>query len=164
MRKTKVAYILWCTCFVGLAGVHRLYSGKYLSGLVWLFTLGFLGIGQLIDLVLIPGMIEEKNLRDKWLDSRHTNRVGITPEVVIETANEIRPTFREPTTKVEISDIQTIFQLAKDNHGKVSLVDCVIATGKPASELRKALEYLCLEGFLTVDNHPEQGSLVYKLV
>ncbi|MBD2016238.1 NINE protein [Microcoleus sp. FACHB-53] len=164
MRKTKVAYILWCTCFVGLAGVHRLYSGKYLSGLVWLFTLGFLGIGQLIDLVLIPGMIEEKNLTDKWLDSRHTNRVGITPEVVIETANEIRPTFREPTTKVEISDIQTIFQLAKDNHGKVSLVDCVIATGKPASELRKALEYLCLEGFLTVDNHPEQGSLIYKLV
>ena len=164
MRKTKVAYILWCTCFVGLAGVHRLYSGKYLSGLVWLFTLGFLGIGQLIDLVLIPGMIEEKNLTDKWLDSRHTNRVGITPEVVIETANEIRPTFREPTTKVEISDIQTIFQLAKDNHGKVSLVDCVIATGKPASQLRKALEYLCLEGFLTVDNHPEQGSLVYKLV
>ncbi len=164
MRKTKVAYILWCTCFVGLAGVHRLYSGKYLSGLVWLFTLGFLGIGQLIDLVLIPGMIEEKNLTDKWLDSRHTNRVGITPEVVIETANEIRPTFREPTTKVEISDIQTIFQLAKDNHGKVSLVDCVIATGKPASELRKALEYLCLEGFLIVDNHPEQGSLIYKLV
>jgi hypothetical protein len=147
-----------------LAGVHRLYSGKYLSGLVWLFTLGFLGIGQLIDLVLIPGMIEEKNLTDKWLDSRHTNRVGITPEVVIETANEIRPTFREPTTKVEISDIQTIFQLAKDNHGKVSLVDCVIATGKPASELRKALEYLCLEGFLIVDNHPEQGSLIYKLV
>lgn len=164
MRKTKVAYILWCTCFVGLAGVHRLYSGKYLSGLVWLFTLGFLGIGQLIDLVLIPGMIEEKNLTDKWLDSRHTNRVGITPEVVIETANEIRPTFREPTTKVEISDIQTIFQLAKDNYGKVSLVDCVIATGKPASELRKALEYLCLEGFLIVDNHPEQGSLIYKLV
>ncbi len=164
MRKTKVAYILWCTCFVGLAGVHRLYSGKYLSGLVWLFTLGFLGIGQLIDLVLIPGMIEEKNLTDKWLDSRHTNRVGINPEVVIETANEIRPTFREPTTKVEISDIQTIFQLAKDNHGKVSLVDCVIATGKPASELRKALEYLCLEGFLIVDNHPEQGSLIYKLV
>lgn len=164
MRKTKIAYILWCTCFVGLAGVHRLYSGKYLSGLVWLFTLGFLGIGQLIDLVLIPGMIEEKNLTDKWLDSRHTNRVGINPEVVIETANEIRPTFREPTTKVEISDIQTIFQLAKDNHGKVSLVDCVIATGKPASELRKALEYLCLEGFLIVDNHPQQGSLIYKLV
>jgi len=164
VRKTKIAYILWCTCFVGLAGVHRLYSGKYLSGLVWLFTLGFLGIGQLIDLVLIPGMIEEKNLTDKWLDSRHTNRVGINPEVVIETANEIRPTFREPTTKVEISDIQTIFQLAKDNHGKVSLVDCVIATGKPASELRKALEYLCLEGFLIVDNHPQQGSLIYKLV
>ncbi|AFZ16529.1 NINE protein [Allocoleopsis franciscana] len=164
MRKTKVAYILWCTCFVGLAGVHRLYSGKYLSGLVWLFTLGFLGIGQLIDLALIPGMIEEKNLKDKWLSHRSNNHIAIIPEVVVGTANEIRPTFREPTNKVELSDIQTIFQLAKDNQGKVSLVDCVIATGKPASELRKALEYLCLEGFLAVDNYPEPGSLVYKLV
>lgn len=164
MRKTKVAYILWCTGFVGLAGAHRLYSGKYLSGLVWLFTLGFLGIGQLIDLVLIPGMIEEKNLKDKWLYSSQNKNIAITPEVVMNTANEIRPTFREPTAKVELADIQTIFQLAKDNHGKVSLVDCVIATGKPASELRKALEYLCLEGFLEVDNHPQQGSLVYKLV
>lgn len=164
MRKTKIAYIFWCTGFVGLAGVHRLYSGKYLSGLVWLFTLGFLGIGQLIDLALIPGMIEEKNLKDKWLSNRPNNHIAIIPEVVISTANEIRPTFREPTSKVELSDIQTIFQLAKDNHGKVSLVDCVIATGKPASELRKALEYLCLEGFLAVDNYPEPGSLVYKLV
>lgn len=164
MRKTKVAYILWCTGFVGLAGAHRLYSGKYLSGLVWLFTLGFLGIGQLIDLLLIPGMIEEKNLKDKWLYNRHNHHIAITPEVVIDTANEIRPTFREPTAKVELSDIQTIFRLAEDNHGQVSLVDCVIATGKPASELRKTLEYLCLEGFLTVENHPEQGALVYKLV
>lgn len=164
MRNTKVAYILWCTGFVGLAGAHRFYSGKYLSGLVWLFTLGFLGIGQLIDLVLIPGMIEEKNLQDKWFHSRHNNDIAITPELVINTANEIRPTFREPTAKVELSDIQTIFQLAKDNHGKVSLVDCVIATGKPASELRKALEYLCLEGFLAVDNHPDKDLLIYKLV
>jgi hypothetical protein len=147
-----------------LAGVHRLYSGKYLTGLVWLFTLGFLGIGQLIDLLLIPGMIKEKNLKNKWLYRGGNNNMAITPEVVIETANEIRPMFRETTTKVELSDIHTIFNLAKHNHGKVSLVDCVIATGKPASELRRTLEYLCLEGFLAVDNHPEQGALIYKLV
>ncbi len=163
MRKTGVAYLLWFTCFLGLAGVHRLYSGKYLSGIVWLFTLGFLGIGQIIDLTLIPGMVEEQNLKYKMLRGT-SNDVAVTPQIVIEIPNEVAPTFREPKARIERSDIQTIFQLAKDNNGKVSLVDCVIATGKQASELRNALEKLCLVGLLEVDKHHEAGSIVYKIV
>ncbi len=163
MRKTGVAYLLWFTCFLGLAGVHRLYSGKYLSGIVWLFTLGFLGIGQLIDLTLIPGMVEEQNLKYKMLHGS-SNDVAVTPEIVIEIANDAAPTFREPRARIERSDIQTIFQLAKDNNGKVSLVDCVIATGKQASELRKALENLCLAGLLEIDHHPDTGSIIDKIV
>lgn len=162
MRKTGVAYLLWFTCFLGLAGVHRLYTGKYLSGIVWLFTLGFLGIGQLIDLALIPGMVEEQNLKYKMLHGS-SNDVAVTPEIVIEIANEVDPTFREPKARIERSDIQTIFQLAKDNNGKVSLVDCVIATGKQASALRKVLENLSLVGLLEVDNHPNTSSIVYKI-
>jgi hypothetical protein len=38
---------------MGICGIHRLYSGQILSGLLWLVTLGLLGIGQIIDLVLI---------------------------------------------------------------------------------------------------------------
>ncbi len=39
--------------------VHRRFPG---TGLIWLFTFGLLGFGQLIDLVLIPGMITNANL------------------------------------------------------------------------------------------------------
>ncbi len=164
MRKTGVAYLLWCTYFLGFAGVHRLYSGKYFTGIIWLFTLGCLGIGQLIDLVLIPQMVEEKNIKDKWLYGRHNNNVAITPEVVIVINDDIGQTLEEPKARIDILDIQKIFQLAKENNGNVSLVDCVIATGKPASELRKTLEYLCLEGFLEADHHQDSGSFVYKLI
>jgi hypothetical protein len=46
---------------VGVCGVHRLYNRKPLSGTLWLLTFGFFGIGQLIDLFLIPRMVEEAN-------------------------------------------------------------------------------------------------------
>ncbi|MGE3108025.1 MAG: NINE protein [Phycisphaerales bacterium] len=63
MRSTGTAYILWLLCLVGLCGIHRLYAGKVFTGLLWLFTLGFFGIGQFIDLFLIPNMIDQNNYR-----------------------------------------------------------------------------------------------------
>ncbi len=37
-------------------GAHRFYFGKQISGTIWFFTLGLLGIGWIVDLVLIPSM------------------------------------------------------------------------------------------------------------
>jgi TM2 domain-containing membrane protein YozV len=63
VRSTLAAYLLWLLCLVGLCGIHRLYAGKLFTGLLWLFTLGLFYVGQFIDLLLIPGMIENANLR-----------------------------------------------------------------------------------------------------
>ncbi|RPH44400.1 MAG: TM2 domain-containing protein [Burkholderiales bacterium] len=51
-RKT-IGYLLW---IFGFTGAHRFYYGKPVTGTIWFFTLGLLGIGWLIDLFLIPGM------------------------------------------------------------------------------------------------------------
>jgi TM2 domain-containing membrane protein YozV len=63
MLSTGVAYLLWLPCFFCICGLHRFYAGKPITGLIWLFTLGLLGFGQLIDLFLIPGMIAAANWR-----------------------------------------------------------------------------------------------------
>lgn len=53
-------YILW---IFGFTGAHRFYYGKPVSGTIWFFTLGLLGIGWLVDLFLIPSMDREADLR-----------------------------------------------------------------------------------------------------
>ncbi|MBI5863212.1 MAG: TM2 domain-containing protein [Planctomycetes bacterium] len=63
MRSMGAAYGLWALCLIGVAGVHRFYSGKYITGVIWFLTWGLLGLGSLLDLLLIPGMIERANRR-----------------------------------------------------------------------------------------------------
>lgn len=48
-----VGYICWV---FGFMGAHRFYYGKQISGTIWFFTLGLLGIGWLVDLVLMPSL------------------------------------------------------------------------------------------------------------
>ena len=55
-----VGYILW---IFGFTGAHRFYYGKQITGTIWFFTLGLLGIGWLIDLFLIPGMDRQADRR-----------------------------------------------------------------------------------------------------
>lgn len=51
-----IGYILWV---FGFLGAHRFYFGKPVSGTVYFFTLGLLGIGWLIDLFLMPSLDRE---------------------------------------------------------------------------------------------------------
>ena len=60
-RSLALTYGLWCLSLVGVCGIHRLYNRKPLTGFLWLFTFGLFGIGQLIDVLLIPGMVEGVN-------------------------------------------------------------------------------------------------------
>lgn len=55
-----IGYLLW---LFGFTGAHRFYFGKPITGTIWFFTLGLLGIGWLIDLFLIPGMQARASLR-----------------------------------------------------------------------------------------------------
>lgn len=63
MNKTHsliVGYLAW---FFGCFGAHRFYYGKPVSGVIWLFTFGLLGIGWVLDLFLMPSLDDEANAR-----------------------------------------------------------------------------------------------------
>jgi TM2 domain-containing membrane protein YozV len=55
-----LGYLLW---IFGFTGAHRFYYGKPVTGTIWFFTLGLLGIGWIIDLFLIPSMDRQADAR-----------------------------------------------------------------------------------------------------
>lgn len=50
--KDKLVAALLCF-FLGYLGIHRFYVGKVGTGILWLFTVGWFGIGVLIDFIMI---------------------------------------------------------------------------------------------------------------
>ena len=51
-EKNWLATLLLCI-FLGEFGIHRFYVGKVGTGLLYLFTLGFFGIGIIVDIIMI---------------------------------------------------------------------------------------------------------------
>ena len=55
-----IGYLLW---IFGFTGSHRFYYGKPVTGTIYFFTLGLLGIGWLIDVFLIPSMDRKADIK-----------------------------------------------------------------------------------------------------
>ncbi len=55
MKSVGMAYVLW------MFGFHRFYLGRPVSGLLYLMTCGGIGLWGLLDLLLIPGIVNEEN-------------------------------------------------------------------------------------------------------
>lgn len=55
-----MGYLLW---IFGFMGSHRFYYGRPVSGTIWFLTLGLLGIGWILDLVLMPWLDRSAELR-----------------------------------------------------------------------------------------------------
>jgi len=51
-ERNRLAALLLCV-LIGWLGAHRFYVGKIGTGVLWLVSFGFLGVGVIYDLVLI---------------------------------------------------------------------------------------------------------------
>jgi TM2 domain-containing membrane protein YozV len=61
-----VGYLLW---IFGFTGAHRFYFGKPVTGTLWFFTLGLLGVGWLVDLFLMPSL--ERRAEARYASGRY---------------------------------------------------------------------------------------------
>lgn len=148
MVKTRTAYLLWCLSLFALPGLHRFYLGKPVSGVLYLCTFGFFGIGQIVDLFLIPGMVEDRNLKHKLL-------YGTTNDL---TGPHVAPAA-SPLPRLDVQ----ILTLCR-NQGGATISDCVIETGTDPAEVKAAIQQLCLEDLLFVDNRAQDGAVIYKTI
>ena len=64
--KLTAAYALWFLSLFGLSGLHRMYMGRWVSGTIWLLTGGLFMIGTIIDLFMMPRMIQDSERGAGW--------------------------------------------------------------------------------------------------
>ena len=57
----NIAWIL--LTFLGAFGVHRMYQGKWITGILYLVTLGFCGLGVLYDFWTLNNQVSVRNAR-----------------------------------------------------------------------------------------------------
>lgn len=55
----SLAWIL--LVFLGLLGIHRMYLGKWITGILYLLTFGLFGLGWLYDLWTLNSQVDEIN-------------------------------------------------------------------------------------------------------
>ncbi len=155
MKSTGIAYLLWGLWIFGFAGIHRFYLGKPISGFIWLFTWGLFGIGQLFDLLLIPEMVERKNLR-------YTARLGL-----IYRARSRKAEFpllpRTATNTPPLSDTQLILKLLS-TQPEATLADCLLAIGKDTPKVKALLEQMEREELIEIGNRERDGAIVYRMI
>jgi TM2 domain-containing membrane protein YozV len=151
MNSKGTSYLLWLAIFLGIGGLHRFYNGKMISGAIWLLTGGFFGIGQAIDLFLIPGMVEEHNL--KRLARYGSADAALQPSM----SRTIAP--KQPTLNERL-DLK-LLKAAHQHNGKLSVTQGVMDTGADFPEVESALLTMAKKGYADIQNDPKTGAVVY---
>lgn len=69
--------------FLGTLGVHRFYTGRIVTGIIYLFTFGGAGIGWIVDVILIAtGMFLDKEGYIISLPSHGKRELNIKPQYI----------------------------------------------------------------------------------
>jgi len=151
--RLTLSYLLWLGGWFGFSGLHRLYNGKIASGLIWFFTLGLFGVGQFVDVFLMPGMTEEHEL--KRLRAAYGDDIYDLLNQPITTSQTQRPLTRE-------EKMVKLVRAAKQQGGQLSVTQAVLETGLGFEEAETLLSDMAKSGYVAVDNHPQSGVVVYR--
>jgi TM2 domain-containing membrane protein YozV len=154
-----LSFLLWLSCLFGICGIHRFYLGRPGSGILYLLTFGLFGVGQLVDLFLLPGMVDEANTKTAALQALHEKRMlgGFQPIPLA------LPPMRglvevDSPEKLRIKLVQAAAQYG----GKLSVTQGVMATGKSFEDIERALDDMVKSGYVDVTNDENTGVVVYN--
>ena len=149
--KEVLGYGLWCLCLAGVCGAHRIYMGKWGTGLLWLLTFGLAGVGQLVDLFRMKTLIRDSNVRKGYLPHP---RLAARADAASES-----PTASLPKP----ADLRLVLlQAAERKGGELTVTQGVMTSGKSFEEVEKCLRDMVDKGYVDVDNVPGSGVIVYR--
>lgn len=147
MYKLSTAYILWLVSGFGVLGFHRFYLGRVATGLLWMFTGGLAGIGALFDLLYIPKMVRDENLK-----------LGYRQILYPDSDFHISERRAKPSPKESLEKV--ILRTAKKNGGVATPGEVALEGDIPIEEAKKTLERLVSGGFAEIRVR-KSGAIVY---
>jgi TM2 domain-containing membrane protein YozV len=156
-----VAYLFWGLCLIGICGGQRFYTGNFGSGLLYLLTFGIFGIGQLVDLALIPGMVERRNIYLRGL-GEDRNLTGINQSITLNIGDIPQlQQFSTPQSATSTTPMQRLLKAAKENGGTLSVAQAAMYTELEPQEVKKLLQEAESNGLAEIGNDPKSGAIRY---
>ena len=164
-KNLAIAYILWGFGFFGFSGIHRLYLGKPITGLLWLFSGGLCFVGQLIDLFLIPGMVKaEQNDSPQFLPKEG----GFIPiqfsQQVLEKLDRLDEKLHNTfvrSKKIELTPLHRLLEAASTRQNVLSFAQAIMVTGLNPDQVEQVLNEGMKKGIIHIGNDPESGAIRY---
>lgn len=149
--KEGLGYATWCLCLVGLCGIHRIYLGKYGTGILYLLTMGVFGIGQLVDLFRMRRLVSDANIREGYLPH---------PRFVARLNGRQPPLAPPPAPPPGLR--QRLVRAAQKYGGSLTVTQGVAETGLDFDEIEEELREMVASGYVDVDNAPDTGVVIYR--
>lgn len=118
--------------------------------------MGFFGIGQLIDLAIIPSMVDRRNVYLRGL---------LMPQQVALNIGDIQQLkqsqIAQQSNTSKISPMQKLLKAAKANGGQLSVAQAAIYTELETEPLKALLREALKAGYANIDNDPTTGAIRY---
>jgi hypothetical protein len=174
MFSKAVAYVLGVISFVPpFNGLLRFYLKKHGHGVIYTATAGCIWIGNILDIVQIPRLVKEANMRYKQRQlKKHADYLDFHSQLNDPALNSSVPDYerlsvaekedRGPDDTVSEHMVeQAILRSAKNNGGFTTPTEVALESSISIERAREALDYLVSKGFAEIRIN-KNGIILYR--
>jgi hypothetical protein len=144
-KQIGLAYLLIIVGpFFGMFGLQRFYLGHIGMGMLYLFTFGLLGLGQLVDLLTFRRVVEHHNLKAR----SHDVTMGQFNQPCMAERSQ-RTLSRQLMNLKKLKQEErerVLLQFIKSKCGMITPIEIASESSLSMDQAKKELDNFCLQG------------------